>query len=132
MDDFGFFAADDVFAGDGVIDADVVFVGIVDGFAVVFFLFFGIFFFCLGLFGCAVGVVKMLEDAVFALERAFGGDFVAVFEIVHFAHVGIEAVEGEDVVRAVHGVEGVGDADAVPVGLGGFEDETWRKRRSEG
>jgi len=71
----------------------------------------------------AVGFVVLFEKAVFALESAFGGGFVAEGEIVLFDFVRRPIkcrhalhVARERVVVALR-------TDAVPLGLGGFEDE---------
>ena len=73
--------------------------------------------------GGRMGFVVLFELAVFALEAAFGGSFVAQQAIVGFDLVGrpvigsvVGAVELEIAVIALA-------ADTGPLGLGGFEDE---------
>ena len=73
--------------------------------------------------GGAVYFVMLFEETVFALEGAFGGGFVAQGEIVLFGLlrgpvVGRGILEGKEE-RIVIALE----AEAVPFGLGGFEDE---------
>jgi hypothetical protein len=79
-----------------------------------------------------VGFVMGFEKAVFPVEGAFGGVFVAEHEVVHFAlgggpHVRRVAGGGGDefVVLAL-------DAEAVPLGLGGAENEIGFERCFEG
>jgi len=79
-----------------------------------------------------VGFVVGFEKAVFPVEGAFGGVFVAEHEVVHFAlfggpHVGRVAGGGGDelVVLAL-------GAEAVPLGLGSAENEIGFERCFEG
>ena len=93
------------------------------------FIVFG--FFGSGLFGCGffrgfgvvVGFVVLFEEAVFALESAFGGGFVAKREIVLFDFVGCPIKCRHSLHVAREGVVVALRADAVPLGLSGFEDE---------
>jgi hypothetical protein len=70
-----------------------------------------------------VGFVVGFESAVFAEEGAFGGVFVAQHEVVHFDLLG-GPLEGR---KALGGFEEIVEmaliSDAIPLGLGGAEDE---------
>ena len=70
-----------------------------------------------------VGFAELFEEAEFALESAFGGGFVAQEEVVFFDEVG-GPIEGRGAVGgAFLAVKVALGANAVPLGLGGFEDE---------
>jgi hypothetical protein len=71
----------------------------------------------------AMDLVVLFEEAVFALEGAFGGGFIAQIQIVLFDLVG-SPVEGRDALEDVEiDIIVALSAGAVPFGLGGFEDE---------
>ena len=73
--------------------------------------------------GGFVEFVVLFEGAVFAVEGAFRGGFVAEEEVVHFEFFG-RPIEGRTAVeRGAVGVIIALAADAEPFGLGGFEDE---------
>ena len=66
----------------------------------------------------------LLEGAVFAVEGAVGGGFVAEMEVVHFDVFGSPVEEGAAVdVHAGVGIVVALAADAMPVGFGGAADE---------
>ena len=69
-----------------------------------------------------VSLVMLFELAVFTLEAAFGGSFVAQHEIVALDE-GVGPVIGSGPILAEKVVKVLLAADARPFGLGGFEDE---------
>jgi hypothetical protein len=72
-----------------------------------------------------VGVefAELFEITEFALKGAFGGGFVAEEEIVLLDFIG-QPVEGREAAQDhFEGMKVALSADAVPLGLGGFEDE---------
>jgi hypothetical protein len=70
----------------------------------------------------------MFEEAVFALEASFGGGEIAQDEVVVFDFVGFPGGDGPEAVAQHVEVEFALDAQAVPFGLRGFEDEGVEKR----
>jgi hypothetical protein len=79
-------------------------------------------------FDFVMGFPVVFEEAVFALEAAFGGGEIAQDEIVIFDFVGLPGGDGPEAVAEHVEVEFSLDAEAVPFGLGGFEDEGVEKR----
>ncbi len=65
----------------------------------------------------------VFEEAVFALEAAFGGGEVAEDEVVVFDFVGLPGGDGRGAVAEHVEVEFALDAEALPFGLGGSDDE---------
>jgi len=70
-----------------------------------------------------VGFPVMFEEAVFALEAAFGGGEVAQDEVVSLDFEGLPGAHGGTAVAIEVEVVFFWHAQAVPFGLGGFEDE---------
>jgi hypothetical protein len=70
-----------------------------------------------------VGLHVVFKGAVFAMEGAFGGVFIAQGEIMALAFTGIKDVGRDSADDIEEIVVSVLSADAVPFGLRDFEDE---------
>jgi hypothetical protein len=70
-----------------------------------------------------MGFPVVFEEAVFAREAAFSGGEVAQDEVVGLDFVGLPGPDGWGAVAEHVEVVFALDAQAVPFGLGGFEDE---------